>query len=83
MQTQTPTVMSKASRAAFRRSAEKAAIKNTRMLEFNKTRDPIFNNIYHELVKIRKWVVFFGILAILGLIVAVIAGLSALKLDLT
>jgi hypothetical protein len=53
------------------------------MQEFNKTRDPIFNHIYYELVKIRKWVVFFGILAILGLIAAVIAGLYALNLDLT
>jgi hypothetical protein len=68
--------MSKASREAFQRSARKAAIKNTRMQEFNKTRDPIFNHIYHELVKIRKWVVFFVILALLSLIAAIIITLD-------
>ena len=77
--TQTPTDMSKASRE---RSARKAAIKNTRMQEFNKTRDPIFNHIYHELVKTRKWVAFMGIILILSLIgtVIILMGSAALAL---
>ena len=47
--------------------AEKES-RNDRMQEFNTTRDPIFNFIYDEVTKTRKWVAFMGIVLILSLI---------------
>ena len=49
-----------------------------RLQEFKDNRDPILKYIYNEVVKIRKWVIFLGILAIISIVVGVIAGLGTL-----
>jgi 5,10-methylenetetrahydrofolate reductase len=51
-----------------KRQEDEVAKRNKLMKEFNQTRDPIHLYTYNEIVKIRKWVAFFGVLLIISLI---------------
>ena len=50
--------------------------------EFKEKRDPIYTHIYYEIVKIRKWVAFMGILIIISLVgtILILLGGAALAL---
>jgi len=75
--------MSKQSVKEAREHSEAAfATRNKLMKEFNETRDPIFNHIYQELQKTRKWVAFMGVVLILSLIgtIIILMGSAALAL---
>ena len=46
--------------------------KAERLQEFKENRDPILNYTYREVVKIRKWVVFIGVMVIISCVCQVI-----------
>ena len=53
---------------ARQRHVEAVATRNKLMKEYADKRDPIHYYTYQEIVKIRKWVVFFGVLLIISLV---------------
>ena len=59
-----------------------AEAKYYRLQAFKENRDPIYNFIYLEIVKIRKWVAFMGIMIILSLIGGIIILISTAALTL-
>ncbi len=55
---------------------EAVAKRNKLMKEYADKRDPIHYHTYNEIVKIRKWIAFIGIIVIISLIGAILAFLG-------
>ena len=53
-------------------TSDPAEARAKRLQEFKENRDPILNHTYHEVMKIRKWVVFIGVMVIISCVCQVI-----------